>query len=56
MVVEKILIDLQHFLPRGRCLLKRHLSQISNSWYAFKRIEFELKVSLQETSSTIPEN
>ena len=56
MVVGKILIDLQQFLPCGKCLLKRHFPQFSKSWYIFKRIEFKLKVSLQETPSTIPEN
>ena len=56
MVVGKILIDLRQFWPRGRCLLKRHLPQFSKSWYIFKKIEFKLKVSLQETPSTIPKN
>ena len=56
MVVGKILIDLRQFLPRGRCLLKRHIPQFSKSWYISKRIKFKLKVSLQETPSTIPTN
>ena len=56
MVVGKILIDLRQFLPRGMYLLNRHIPQISKSWYIFKRIKFKLKVSLQETPSTIPTN
>ena len=56
MVVGKILIDLWHFWPRRMYLLNRHLPQFSKSWYIFKKIEFKLKVSLQETPSTIPKN
>ena len=56
MVVEKILIDLQYFLPYRRYLLNRHLPQFSNPLYTFKKIEFKLKVSLEETPSTISKN
>ena len=56
MVIRKILIDLRQFWPYEMCLLKRYLPQFSKSWYIFKRIEFKLKVSLEEISSIIPEN
>ena len=56
MVVLKILIDLQHFLPYRRCILKIHFLQFSNSWYMLKTIEFKLKVSIQETHFIIKKN
>ena len=56
MVVEKIFIDLRQFWSCGSCLFKRYLPQFLKSWYIFKIIEFKLKVSLQETPSTISKN
>ena len=55
MVVGKISIDLQQFWPRGRCLLKRHLPQF-DKFECLVNLILKVKMSLEETPSTIPKN
>ena len=48
--------DILNLILYWKCLFKRHFPQFLNLRYTIKRIEFKLKVSLQETLSTILEN